>query len=268
MKMTKNMNIAISSIYLNNSIKKINNSTLKALLNRNYLDTDLRITESGKVYVISRMSLIKQCSELSLNIENIEVSYKSKPELVALQYYKSQGFNGVNSEGLGVLTVLKALMLDELLKYEPFDGCPEYMMRSVVCTTYLESLLVNLNNNFNELATSIINVSRNRFKNNFEDILKYKDDDPDYKKLSIEFAISMYDALTKDNFISILRKVLEDPYTYRNGWCDLTLIKSNKLYFIEVKTSDKLHSSQLITIQAMRKIIPSYFGICKVKKII
>ena len=28
-------------------------------------------------------------------------------------------------------------------------------------------------------------------------------------------------------------KISEAPYTYRNGWCDLTLIKNSKVYFID-----------------------------------
>lgn len=65
-------------------------------------------------------------------------------------------------------------------------------------------------------------------------------------------------------YIAIAKKISESPYTYKNGWPDLTLIKEGKLTFVEVKTNDKLHESQLITIPAMRDIIPSEFKVCRI----
>jgi len=76
----------------------------------------------------------------------------------------------------------------------------------------------------------------------------------------------LFDATDKEVFVAVASKLAEDPYTYRNGWPDLTLIKDKEVFFIEVKTTDKLHESQLITIPEMRSILPFKFSVCKVVK--
>jgi hypothetical protein len=35
------------------------------------------------------------------------------------------------------------------------------------------------------------------------------------------------------------------PYDYRSGWPDLTVIEDGEVSFIEIKTTDLLHASQL-----------------------
>ena len=80
----------------------------------------------------------------------------------------------------------------------------------------------------------------------------------------MEFADAMYDAINSNIYISVAKKIAEDPYAYRNGWPDLTLVKGNKVLFVEVKTKDKLHDSQLVTIPVMRDIIPFVFKVCRI----
>lgn len=63
----------------------------------------------------------------------------------------------------------------------------------------------------------------------------------------------------KDN-LQASRSVHLDHYS----WPDLTIVKGNEVKFIEVKTTDKLHKSQLVTIPTFRKIIPYDFSVCRV----
>ena len=39
-----------------------------------------------------------------------------------------------------------------------------------------------------------------------------------------------------------------DPYCYRAGWPDITAVQSGSVIFREIKTTDKLHRSQIATI--------------------
>ena len=61
-------------------------------------------------------------------------------------------------------------------------------------------------------------------------------------------------ALQDRGLIDDFSVITSNGYTYGNGWPDLTLIKDNEVLFIEVKTTDKMHESQLITIPEMRSI--------------
>jgi hypothetical protein len=44
-----------------------------------------------------------------------------------------------------------------------------------------------------------------------------------------------------------------DPYAYAKGWPYLTLVEVGEVRFIEVKTTDRLHISQIITIGKMKR---------------
>jgi len=71
-----------------------------------------------------------------------------------------------------------------------------------------------------------------------------------YPGLSLAFADALFDAVPKAHFEQLARWVSKDP-NHRNGWPDLTLVKNGRLKFVEVKTTDRLHHSQLVTIPAL-----------------
>jgi hypothetical protein len=53
---------------------------------------------------------------------------------------------------------------------------------------------------------------------------------------------------------AIARRFLEDPYAYSKGWPDLVWVKGSRAGLIEVKTTDSLHPSQIITFSEMREV--------------
>lgn len=258
--MTKEINQFVLNIYTDNSIGSIKKSVLNTLRNADLLGSDDRLTASGEVYAISMMSLTKQCSELSLEYETINISYEGRPEKALLVYYESLGYIGISSEGSGILTVLKAFMLDKLAQYNSINN------RNDACTRYLEAQLTILKEKKEEIISSISSVSKTRYLSNFQEIISQPFIAIEYPELNLEFASAMYDAININIYIALANKFIEDPYKYRSGWPDLTLIKGNEVQFIEVKTSDKLHASQLITIPIMRKILPFTFRVCKVTR--
>ncbi|WP_312779311.1 hypothetical protein, partial [Escherichia coli] len=54
-----------------------------------------------------------------------------------------------------------------------------------------------------------------------------------------------------------------DPYQYRSGWPDLTLVYENCIEFVEVKTTDNLHKTQLTTIPMILQILPGTVSVCR-----
>jgi hypothetical protein len=259
-KLTKDMEKSLLNIYKHVPTNETNKSTLKALYDRKLISKDNKINSFGKRYAISKMPLQKQCNEISLPFEEIKLQYTGNPEPALLTHYQSLGYTGISCEGTGILNILKALMLDKLAEYNAFNE------REDACTRYLEAQFTILEENIDEVILSISSVTKDQFVNNFNEIISTPFISSEYPELNIEFAIAMFDVIDKDTYINVARKIAEDPYTYRNGWPDLTLVKDKKVLFIEVKTTDKLHESQLITIPEMRNILPFEFSVCKITK--
>ena len=255
------MNKAILSLYRTGTVKEIGKSNLKSLIQRGLIDDDGKLTKSGKVYALSKMSLVKQCEFMELKLKTIKLEYYERPEFAMLSYFKSLGYIGVSCEGGGLLTILKALMLDKLSKYNPFNN------REDACSRYLEAQFVSLKDQLKEIISEINIVPKERFIKNFQEIISTPYITSTYPELSTDFASSMFDAIDKKTFTRVANKFAEDPYKFRNGWPDITLIKNGVVEFIEVKTSDKLHENQLMTIPVMRKILPFDFYVFKLIKI-
>lgn len=254
------MEKSLLNIYNLGSTDDTNKSTLKALYARKLISEENQLNEYGRRYAITKMPLKQQCSEISLPFGEVKLDYTGKPEPALLAHYQTLGYIGISCEGIGILTVLKALMLDKLTEYNAFNE------REDACTRYLEAQFTILEKNINDVILSISSVTKDQFINNFNEIISTPFISSEYPELNIEFAIAMYEAIDKNIYINVARKVAEDPYTYRNGWPDLTLVKDKKVFFIEVKTTDKLHDSQLITIPEMRNILPFEFSLCKILK--
>lgn len=252
-KLTPLMNKSILSLYKNGNSEDLNKSTLQALNQRKITNSNGQLTEFGERYAISRLPLAKQCKAINLELEIVKLQYVGRPEPAALAHFKSLGYEGVSCEGIGFLTVLKALMLNKLAEYNPFNE------RNDACTRYLEAQLTILKDKIDDVISEINNVTKEQYITNFEEIISQPFISMEYPELNVEFATVVFDAVDKELFCKVANKIAEDPYLYRNGWPDLTIVKSGNIEFIEVKTTDKLHESQLITIPVMRKILPFNF---------
>jgi len=206
------------------------------------------------------MPLIRQCSELSIEYSTINLNYESKPEKALLAHYEALGYIGTYYEGTTILTILKALLLDKLAEYNSLDD------RNSACTGYLESQLKMLKSKISEITPSILTIKKDKFLANFREIISKEFISLEYPDLSESFAAAMYDAINLDVYMSIANKISENPYGYRCGWPDLTIVKGEDVRFIEVKTSDKLHDSQIYTIPAMMEITPFSFSVCRLVK--
>lgn len=84
----------------------------------------------------------------------------------------------------------------------------------------------------------------------------------DYVGLNLPFIISLYDSLGNETLHEIAKTYFTDPAAFGGGWPDLTTIdRNNVVRLFEVKTSDKLLRSQIITISEMA----NYFQIEVIK---
>lgn len=261
------MNLSKSQIkFLKNRLSERNNlesyskNTITALQRRELLNQDGDLTNKGFLKAIELIPLEQQCEFLSLNLDTKTFKSLDFPELQAYKWYKSKGFVGAYCEGGALLTVLKALALDKLTELNTFNS------REDACTRFLEAQFTILNDHKNELLNSILKTSEKRFLNNFSDIINFESIQEYYSGLSIEFAKQLEKNLDREVFFKIADKFFQSPYEYRKGWPDLTLVDNQEVRFVEIKTTDKLHQSQIQVIDKFRPLIPAKFKVLKLLK--
>ena len=211
---------------------------------------------------ILKMPLEKQCSTMFFKFKIINIAYENRPEDAALEYFKEQGYIGTSNEGSMFQSVLKALVLDELAKLNTFGS------RDDACRRYLEAQLTIQQANLERIIGTISQTTRGQFIANLEEIISKVQGTRQDNGLSLETGIAIFDALPRETLTELITKFSEDPYGYRKGWPDLTLVKGDEIRLIEIKTKDKLHESQLITIPMLNDILPSKVEILKVTRVI
>lgn len=126
----------------------------------------------------------------------------------------------------------------------------------------------------NPILDAISNAKKDEIKKAFTTLKKWHhnmgwtgDNWPwsDYVGLTLSFIISLYKALGNKTLYKIAKTYFTDPAAFGSGWPDLTIIDHNNVVRLyEVKTTDKLLRSQIITISEMCKFFP--IEIIKVKK--
>ena len=69
------------------------------------------------------------------------------------------------------------------------------------------------------------------------------------------FAVQLFDLIGLESLRGLASVIFSDLPTFYSGWPDLTLIRDGSVELLEVKTTDKLQESQLITVPAIAKNI-------------
>lgn len=206
------------------------------------------------------MNLECQCEKIGVDLKEIELGYSSRPEDAALEYFKKQGFIGSSNEGITFQTVLKALMLDKLADVNTFQD------RSDACCRYLEAQFAIHKDISKEIISTIQDASIDSFKKNIREILSQSFISSEYPELSEEVCIALFEAIDAEVFISLAERFSDDPYSYRSGWPDLTLVRGKEVRFVEVKTTDRLHKSQLSTVPMLKSVLPNEISVLKVSR--
>jgi len=219
------------------------------------------LTPENSEEEIAKMPLFKQCEELKLPLHKIDLAYSGKVEIALLKHFEKDGYIGAYIEGKAVFTILKGYLLKELTKFNHLDSKEDAAFR------YLEASLSLTKEHINAYLHEIENIEKSTFIENMKYILNIPFIQKDCPGFTLEFAVAFFEALDRQILKDLLLEMIKDPYKYRNGWCDITLIRDKELHFIELKTSDKLHENQIFTIPKIRNILPYDFCIYKVKKI-
>lgn len=256
-KLTSSMKQTLRDIFRGVRRKGLHRRTVEALQRRGLLNEHADLTDEGRLSALELVPLREQCDHLHLPITDLTLTRKSEPEIDAWRYFKANGYLVSFCEGGPILILIRAACLDTLTFLNISKS------REDACQRFTEAQLTILKDRQHEILAAYENSSRKVVETHFEEIYSYPLVKEFYPGLDSVFMGELYECLGVEKMKRVIEKLMESSYELRNGWPDLTLIKSGDVEFLEVKTTDKLHRSQLITIPIMRAILHCNFGVAR-----
>lgn len=246
-------------------------ATVAALAARGLCNPGGGLTDKGTVASLALLPLQDQCNLLAVPLVDVPCSPGKRPELTAKRKLESEGHEVCFTEG-GILTVtLYCLAFTRLRKlgeqvwggldYErELFGKRQTPVQSWMYAglmSYIE-LLPACPNLENLMVADIAKTSRSDMLANFDVLHSWQINENwfpyNYVGLTRSLVGRIYDALGPEALAAIARLLFLDPYAYVKGWPDIAAVRSNELRLVEVKTTDKLIPSQLITIPDMIRV--------------
>lgn len=209
---------------------------------------------------IAKLPLTEQCLQLDITYEKIDgLPYGKKPEIDALNYFLDQGFVGAYCEGGPILLLIRAAALDVLAQFN-------FLGRSDACTRFTEAQLVAYKESSELILNAIRNTDNAQVVRNFNEIYMYPRILGYYTGLTADIMSSLFAAIGAERLAQITAAIMEAPYTYRAGWPDLTMVKGSDMLWVEIKTTDRLHISQIMTIFRIKPLLPGNMCVVKLTK--
>ncbi len=265
--------------------KLIARDVLTSLCKWGYIDENDQLTSKGIALTLSNKDLEEQCKKLGFELVEIERKWRcwsdggiqnqlplfpkgpvgsfvtASPEQEAFSYFRKQGYKGYYgsygpfSEGEAIFLLLKSMCLKTLVKLNEISYLDIYI-------TPFTSLIQIQKDKSNLILNEIKVIEEKQIIENFREICA---SGRSYPGLDEGIIQGIYQSLGKKNIISIFNVLKKDPYAYRKGWPDLTLYRNNEILFVEVKTTDNLLESQMVTMSDMQKVTDVKFCVLRLK---
>jgi len=258
-KLTTSMQKTLTNLLMGKECARISN-TANALIKRGLMTEQSTITDEGRELAITFLPLKEQCELLELPIYEIAGPYNSEPEYFLWRHFKEIGFEVAYCEGGAFLTLIKAAALPVLADFNTFGS------RDDACTRFLEAQFTIHKEKSGDILDVIEHATLKDIQTNFEEIYQHLIVQQAYPGLEKSFISSLFIAIGARRLRNIAELLFEDPYCYRNGWPDLTLVKDDKIWLFEVKTTDRFHLSQIKTILKIQKLTPATFAVIRLEQ--
>lgn len=213
-------------------------------------------------------SLTEQCRICNLPIETIQAArlshsklWKSKaeegvrPELIVLSHCQEEGYSGCWCEGGTLKLLMKAAGFPVLVKYNFFHD------RGDARTRFFEAQCTILKDHLRELVDRIATAPLEEIADAAEEILGEHTVREFFPRVNREFLLQLGKVLGSELLAKIAQIFVTQPYDFRAGWPDLTLLKDSAVRFVEVKTTDLLRTEQIRIIENFSKPLGLDFAI-------
>lgn len=231
-------------------------NTTRALCDRDLCESDSTLTERGRYEAIALLPLQEQCRLLDLHFDSISVSeLESSPEIQAFEVFRRRGYVGAYCEGRALLLLIRCAGLNALAKLNTLGS------REDACMRFTEAQLTILVDYLEEILESIRCASEESVVESFIEIYRSVFIREWHPGLTEETIRALYRVIGPIKLAEITHAIAKDPYAYRSGWPDLTLTNYSEIRWIEVKTTDRLHLSQIQTIARMKSVVPGTFEV-------
>ena len=165
-----------------------------------------------------------------------------KPEPAAYAHFESHGFSGTFCEGAAPLMLMKCASLNFLANVNTFND------RTDACLRYFEAQCAIHQSKSNQIIDAIRSATTDLIRRHFAEIQSQPLYSTLYPEMSSDGLLSIWNSLGSSGWAKVAESFLRDPYTFRAGWPDLAISDGYSIKLIEIKTTDKLHSSQKTTI--------------------
>jgi hypothetical protein len=224
-----------------------------------------------------RLPLERQCQELDVPLELVSMPYGTggwivdgvtyaSVEHAALAMYRGRGYTGVAVEGRAVLMLIHAALAPFVAANPPSHHL--YSDRDWFDRTSLEGVAHHaMHERVADLPGAIAKASRDDVASALAKIVPhahgvYLDAD-----VTVATLLTLWDAIGVRRITQLAEIVVKDAFYFRAGWPDLTLVRDDDLRFVEVKTTDKLHSSQYDIIREVLQPCGANVSVLRIKRL-
>ncbi len=135
--------------------------------------------------------------------------------------------------------LLKAAVLPALARRNMFSDRQDAVRR------FLEAQLTILADFNDELIYCARAITPLNLKENILEICSDSFVRDAYPRVEASFVFELAKVIPVELRDRLLKKYMIKPYDYRAGWPDLTILDGDGVSFVEVKTTDQLHESQI-----------------------
>ena len=231
----------------------VKRATLAGLTARGLADSTGALTHEGWKQGVFMLPLEEQCQMMGIAYEEVHgLEAGNHPEYAAWRYFSSVGYSGAYCEGGPILLLIRAAALDVLTSLNSFNS------RQDACSRFTEAQLTIYQEHSNLILSAIRSADTAYVVRGFNEIYTSLMVQECYPGLTAEAMASLFIALGSERLAQITAAIMEAPYSYRAGWPDLTMTNGEQMLWAEVKTTDRLHMSQVSTLHRMKPLLPGY----------
>jgi len=246
---TPKMKQALRDIIRSKSISAKAN-TITGLIKRGLADSSGALTHDGWKQAIVLLPLAEQCHHLGITHEKLSgLNFQQTPELTAWRHFLSSGYAGSYCEGGSILLLIRSAALNVLARLNTFGS------RQDACTRFTEAQLTILHEHSDLILSAIRSADSQQVVRHFIEIYSSLMVQEWYPGLTPFAIASLFDTLGAERLAQITSAIMEDPYLYRAGWPDLTMTNGSEMLWAEIKTTDRLHMSQITTLHRMKPLL-------------
>jgi hypothetical protein len=232
----------------NNREYTISKRSIRALERLEAIDKEGNLTESGINTVISEFQLPMQASALGIEMEEYLVDPISEyAEYNLAKYLEDKCISCVWAEGRDILLGIHACALNCLNKINTLgenDAITRYIEAQFTINKAMKNYIIN------EIAECRFESYMRAYKMVYKGICSIQD----FVEIDERHMTCLYEEIMRKHRIAIAELLITDPYKYRKGWPDLTVLTDSSFKLVEVKHHDRLISSQIYTIPELLKI--------------